>query len=168
MFTTLEKRILWTRVKTILFHILMLSVCSITLRFHWIVSCFLLTIFLPSYLYYAWYDNLYFPYDDYFFKCYFKLTKEQRIFLSEQTELLGKYLHLGEAVFLDEFIVLKKLGVVLNYHDVERVFYKKIHVGRDSSVKDYYHMIFIRTRKKHIGLKFGIEQTYLKVLIACI
>ena len=71
-------------------------------------------------------SNLYFPRDCYFRRLYPKLTEEERRQFAEQMQALEKYPHLGELVCLDEWLVFCKLGVVISYDRVRRVFRERL------------------------------------------
>ena len=110
-FTPFEKTIIKTRLKTTLAWILLSLIYGYFFTVHWFFGfVFLLTIPLPIYLFF-YKENLYYPSQSYFRIYFLNHSKEERLFFSQETELLGKYLFLGEMICLDDYVVLRKFGV---------------------------------------------------------
>ena len=124
-FTPFEKTIIKTRLKTTLAWIFLCLIYGYFFTVHWFFGfVFLLTIPLPIYLFF-YKENLYYPSQSYFRIYFLNHSKEERLFFSQETELLGKYLFLGEMICLDDYVVLRKFGVVLSYHQIKHIFYEK-------------------------------------------
>ena len=145
-FTPFEKTIIKTRLKTTLAWIFLCLIYGYFFTVHWFFGfVFLLTIPLPIYLFF-YKENLYYPSQSYFQIYFFNHSKEERLLFSEEIELLGKYLFLGEMICLDDYMVLRKFGVVLSYHQIKHIFHEKGAVGRDSTVKDFYYLVTVVTK----------------------
>ena len=159
--TKLEKNILFTRIKASIMWMILLLVYVYFFTVHWVFGLFWSFSF-PVFAYMFYQENLYYPYHSYFRKCFLKKSKEERQHLSNQVELLGKYLHLGEVVFLEQQIVFTKFGVVLSYDNVKNIFYKKTQIGRDFSNPRFYYLVTIETEdsKKYRFKAYDLDKTF--------
>ncbi len=124
MFTKLEKQIILFRLLTVLAWVLVLAIHVFFFSIHFLLGIFWLSV-LPVWIWYFRWASLYFPKKSYF-RCYYRQhSKEERQKLSENSELFGKYTIIGDVAFLDEYIVIKKIGILLKYEDVKYVSCKK-------------------------------------------
>lgn len=166
--TKLEKNILKYRIKTI-FMIAFLAFCYLFpfLGIHWLVGLLCL-LTLPINVWVWFDDNLYFPSNHYFKLFLRQKTKEERIVLNNKIEN-SNYLKLGEIVFLENFLVFTRFGVVLQYKNIQDMSFKKV-LSRRS--KFYYAVQFECNDGKKYQMKLwdnekpfvGPDSDYLKVI----
>lgn len=140
--TTLERKILITRIKNSIMWLLLIFAYSFFFTIHWLLG-FIWIFSLPIAVYIFYRENLYYPHHSYF-RAFRKASKEKRLEISTQSELTGKYLHLGEVVFLEEYIVFTKFGVVLPYKSFQSISQERQKAGRDSSANDFFYLITIK------------------------
>ena len=141
-FTALERRLLRHRGKIVLLWSLMGAVYAYFFSIHWVLGLLMITsAFAIAPLYVS--EGVYFPKDDYFRRCFRSMSKEEREEISLFSELLGKYPHLGEAVFLEDFLLFTKWGVLLDYGQIQNMTYKKAYCGRGKP--DFYYVIEIQS-----------------------
>ena len=142
--TQFERKIIFRRCRTTIAWLALIAGIIYLLSIHWILLI-AYSLIIPILIYSFFQANWYYPKDDYLTKILFNSTKEERILISEKIDLLGKYLHLGEAVFLDDYMVLKKFGVILDYDKIKTISYHRCLAGRDSHIKDFYYLVVIET-----------------------
>ena len=123
--TPLEKRILWSRAKILLFWLWWILCYVFMFWYHWILGVLVLTASIFLRFITAWERNYFFSKEDYFKKYARSHSWEERLELSEESEKNGKYITIGEAVFLEEFVLLTKLGAVLNYREIHHFSYQE-------------------------------------------
>ena len=99
----------------------------------------------------SYHNNLYFPTHSYF-RFFSKSSKEERKAFSERSEMLGKYPHIGETVFMEDCILFRKFGVVIKYEDVESITYVKKNAGSyaDHGAYVYLLIFYLKNKKKYI------------------
>lgn len=120
MFTKLEKQIILFRLLTVFAWLGVVAIHTYFFSVHFVLGIFWL-LFLPGWIWFFRWTNLYLPKKGYF-RCYYRQhSKEDRQKLSENAELFGKYTIIGDVAFLDECIVIKKAGILLKYEDVKSV-----------------------------------------------
>ena len=152
--TPLEKRILWSRAKILLFWLWWILCYVFMFWYHWILGVLVLTASIFLRFITAWERNYFFSKEDYFKKYARSHSWEERLELSEESEKNGKYITIGEAVFLEEFVLLTKLGAVLNYREIHHFSYQESKT-KSGLPKHYFNIYFVTNEEKeyHVVLE---------------
>ena len=117
-FTQLEWRIVKNRV-FIIFYWLVIFILYISGFFFHIFVGICMSLWLVVVIFMLVKNQICFPSDGYFRKVYRQLTKEERVRISEQSRLdTTKFIRLGEIVFLEDFVLFTRCGVVLQYNQI--------------------------------------------------
>ena len=145
LFTSLECQILKYRILKLIPWILALIIWCCSFFLHWAFGLFISIWLLLIVLIFAFRNNYILKYS-YFRKKYHKCSTEYRKHISDQSEALRKYLHLGEIICLDDFLLFKKSGLVIDYNEIKNISYGKTFCGRGKP--DFYYIVTIQTVDK--------------------
>ena len=141
-FTRIERKMLLSRLKALLAWLFLIGAYVFFFLYDWRRGIFFLFL-LPMLVAIYRTDNWYFPAEDYFRKYAFKHSKEERWNLSEKCSLKGRYLYIGQAIFLEDFVLLEEFGVVLFYSEIREITYKTM----KTRLNDTRYRLIFRLKK---------------------
>lgn len=141
MFTKLEKQIILFRLLTMFAWLVVVAIHTYFFSLHFIFGFIWLFFLPPVWIWYFRWANLYFPKKGYF-RCYYRQhSKEDRQKLSENSELFGKYTIIGDVAFLDDVVIIKKTGIVLEYDEIKKMSYNKEVAGVYTRPRSFAYVI---------------------------
>ena len=122
--TKLEKKLLLHLAGTILkwvFCLAAIGLTSYTLRLG-------ATVIVVAWLWFTSFgccENGYVPKYHYLLRYRFSHSREERLELSRQYESYA-YVKIGECVFLEDFLIFTRFGVILPYAEIQNIYYQKV------------------------------------------
>ena len=84
----------------------------------WIIGL-LHSLVIPIYIWFLLSHRFVFPKRDYFVRFGFSNSKLERERINSEIQYLGKYPHLGQAVFLEEFLLICGRGIIVKYNEIK-------------------------------------------------